>query len=74
MRAPLALAILCCFACLPAQAQVPVDVVTIDEGFWFDPERPGTGLSVERRGDVLAVALYHFDKPDSGDVEDALQD
>ena len=30
------------------------------EGFWYDPERPGTGFSLERRGALLALTGYDF--------------
>ena len=55
------------FVAAQSHGQVPVDAVTLDEGFWYDPERPGTGLSIERRGEVLAVALYHFGTFSEGD-------
>lgn len=36
------------------------DTANPAEGFWYDPERPGTGFSLERRGALLAVTGYDF--------------
>ena len=40
-----------------AAAQAPIEPA---EGFWYDPERSGSGFSLERRGDVVALTAYDF--------------
>jgi hypothetical protein len=33
------------------------------DGFWFDPNRPGTGLHMQMRGNTLAVTRFDFARP-----------
>ena len=56
-RAP-ALVLLAVLLAPLVQAQSPE--VAPAEGFWYDPERPGTGFSLELRGQTVALAFYHF--------------
>ena len=44
-------------AAATALAQSPIDPA---EGFWYDPARPGSGFSLERRGDTVALTAYDF--------------
>jgi len=43
-----------------AQQVAPIDPA---EGFWYDPERPGSGFSLDRRGDVVVLTAYDFESP-----------
>lgn len=39
-------------------------------GHWYDATRPGTGFSLQQRGDMLALVLYHFRETDDANTRD----
>jgi hypothetical protein len=45
---------------LDVAAATAIEKIRPAEGFWTDPSRPGTGLYLQHRGDLVAVAQFEY--------------